>query len=302
MGMPLLKKGEILQGKWCKNQYKIIKKIGEGGTGTVYLVQDMKNSMQYALKLTQDSVSINREYQLLNKFSKLDFVANVYGIDDTEISGEKYYFILIEYIAGTNLKKYTDRVKLNTEIILGIMLIILKGLEEFHKAGYVLVDLKPENMMLDRSKKLLKLIDLGGVVQKGHAIKEFTPAYDRASWKCGERIAEETYDLFAATMILIKFLLRENLNPRCQNISDVVKKISEANVTIELRNCIIRALVSTPRSLQDFANQLNELYNIERLNRKSLAKRKQNNKIDLALAVSFLIFLTTIILLLVDKA
>ena len=50
------------------------------------------------------------------------------------------------------------------------------------------------------------LIDFGGVTPKGRAIKQLTEVYDRGFWNMGERVAEESYDLFSFAILLLKSL------------------------------------------------------------------------------------------------
>lgn len=297
MNIPQLPLSSIIEGRWNKNKYKIKEKIGEGGIAAVYLVEEVQTKQQYAIKISKDSISINREYQLLKKFHKVDMIVETYEIDDLKLNGETYYYILLEYIKGENLKEYNEKNKLDNTIIISVILIILKGLQTFHDEEYIIGDLKLENLMLDKRNSRLKIIDLGGVVKKGDTIKEFTPPYDRASWKCGERIAEASYDLFTVMIVFIKLLLKEAIHPKNQKIEDVIEKLKKLDLDKELENFIIEGLLKNKKSLNFYIKNLKKLYNRER--RYQLQKRLllKERRVNILLSFSIVFFITTIIFL-----
>lgn len=297
MNIPQLSPSSIIEGRWNKNRYVIKEKIGEGGIATVYLGEDIRTRQQYAIKVSNDSISINREYQLLKKFHKVDMIVETYGIDDLKLDGETYYYILLEYIEGENLKEYCEKNKLDNTIIISIILIILKGLQAFHAEEYIVGDLKLENLMLDKRNSKLKIIDLGGVVKKGDCIKEFTPLYDRASWRCGERIAEASYDFFTVMMIFIKLLLKEPINPKNQKINDVIGKLKGLSLDEELKNFIVEGLLQKNKSLHCPIEKLKALYDREWNHQRQKKFLLRKKRIDLFFGFSILFFLTTIIFL-----
>ncbi|WP_026476976.1 protein kinase domain-containing protein [Alkaliphilus transvaalensis] len=292
---------EVVTGKWNKNQYRILKRLGAGGTAEVFLVEREKDKQTFAMKVSQDNLSLNREYQLLRKFHFIEFVVNVHEMDDFHIGNEVFHYLLLDYIDGDDLKSYVEKVKLKMITILGIILIILKGLEEFHRAGYILGDLKLENIMFDREKKQIKLIDLGGVVEKTGTIKEYTPAYDRATWKCGTRKAEESYDLFTLTMILVKLAVGENLNPHKERKEDVFFKVQASDLREELKKLIIDMMKTQQYSRREFAKEINELYNKEKHSLIEQRLLKRDSIINNLFKVSLGLLILTTCFLLVTK-
>lgn len=285
----------VVEGRWGKNKYKIKKQIGSGGIASVYLVEDIKTKKTYALKISKDSLSINREYQLLRKFSAADMIVDAYEMDDYCIEGEIYYFILLEYIEGSNLKDYSQKNKLKKTTIIGIILILIKGIEVFHREEYIVADLKPENIMIDKKNQHIKIIDLGGVVKKEEGIKEFTPAYDRASWKCGDRRAEASYDLFTIMMIFTKLLLKEDINPKKQNIHDIIVKLKNSSIEKTLRNYIIEGLLEDQKSLEYFERGLKNLYISNRLYNRKQKQVERDKRINFFFIFSIFFFIFTII-------
>ena len=63
------KQGDQIVGKWNKNEYRIIKELGHGANGIVYLVES-KNRL-FALKLSDNGTSIISEMNTLKSFSKV---------------------------------------------------------------------------------------------------------------------------------------------------------------------------------------------------------------------------------------
>jgi len=285
----------VVEGRWRKNKYKVKKQIGSGAIASVYLVEDIKTKKYYALKISKDSLSINREYQLLRKFSSADMIVDVYEMDDYYIKGTNYYFVLLEYIEGSNLKDYSRKNKLKKNTIIGIILILIKGIEVFHREEYIVADLKPENIMIDKKNRQIKIIDLGGVVKKEEGIKEFTPAYDRASWKCGERRAEASYDLFTLMMILTKLLLKEDISPKKQSINDIILKLKSNSIGKDLEEYIIEGLLGNQKSLEYFTRKLKKLYISNSLYHKQQKQVKINKRINFFFLFSIVFFIFTII-------
>lgn len=299
MGLPILFTNNIIKGKWNNNSYRVIKKLGEGGIGAVYQVIDITSNKKYALKLSEDNLSLNREYGLLKELEGIDIVVKGYEIDDIEISNKTYYFIAVEYIPGVTLRSYIKNKKVTIVDALGTVIILLKFMGELHEKGYVLGDTKLDNIMVNNDGSVIRIIDLGGVVKIGSTIKEFTPAYDRASWKCGDRISEASYDLFSAIMILIQLILGIDINPRIQSIIKIKEKLNYKAIDNDLKGNIIGVLDGKKYNIKDFANTLLTLYNKERKKEHIIKNKKINYKINLFFAGSISLLISTLWLIFV---
>ena len=83
------------------------------------------------------------------------------------------------------------------------MLQLLDDLTRLHQSGWIFGDLKLDNLIVMTNPSRLRWVDVGGTTQKGRAIKEYTEFYDRGYWQLGTRRAEESYDLFALTMVFL---------------------------------------------------------------------------------------------------
>lgn len=295
---PLLMPNMIIESKWKGKSYKVIKMLGKGGTARVYMVMENSSKKLYAMKISSDNLSLNREFQLLQCFSSIDFIVKAYEIDDVVIDNQLWHFLLLEYIDGVDIKQYIEKSKLDTLTMLSLIIILLEEISKIHILGYILGDLKLENIMLDSRNKRLRLIDMGGAVKLDSPIKEYTPAYDRASWGCGERKAEPSYDQFTLIMIMIRLLLRRKLNPQQHKLENIIKELEAMDISLQLTDFIKDGLYNKDISFKAFTKTIKELYNIEgirRIKRKEEKKERIINKVFVASTV-FLIITGVLIL------
>ncbi len=290
-----LPKGII--GKWNKQSYLLLKELGRGGTGSIFLAKG-DSSAPYAIKLSKDNISLNREFRYLRELSDISSIVRAYELDDLEEAGESLHFLALEYIEGVSLRRYIDNRRIGLEEIVGLMLVIFKLLEDIHSRGYILGDLKPENIMVDEGTKAIRLVDLGGVVRTGEAIREYTPAYDRASWKMGDRKAEETYDYFSGLMLMVHLLLRKRMDPTKDNAASLKAGIATSTLYPEIKDFILRGL-NYKGVENNFMKELKDLYKIVKNYKKYEIIRGRDKVINGLLTASIFIFIATTIMLMI---
>ena len=200
--------GTIVSGKWHKKSYKIIKSLGYGATGIVYLAESVNGYA--ALKISENSMSITSEVNVLKHFSKVQGSAlgpSLLDVDDWLRPGspQPVPFYVMEYIKGESFLSFIEKRGKEWTGILCLQL--LSDLERLHQEGWVFGDLKPDNLIVTGPTPKIRCIDVGGTTIQGRAIKEFTEFFDRGYWGMGTRKAEPTYDLFAVAMIMINAAL-----------------------------------------------------------------------------------------------
>ncbi|MEK7433666.1 MAG: serine/threonine-protein kinase [Cyanobacteriota bacterium] len=150
------------------NKYKIIKKLGEGGMGSVYLAFDLTKEKNVALKtLVLDSSldQINRDLSIhyfkreARAISKLHHtnIVNLYGFGQED---ENTHYIVMELIDGQPVSKILELHPFSMEIVLSIAIQIGDALAYIHRNGVIHRDVKTENIML-LGKGLAKLTDFG---------------------------------------------------------------------------------------------------------------------------------------------
>lgn len=195
--------GTIVTGKWHNHSYNIIKKLGSGAFGTVFLAEC--NGKQLAIKFSVHSSSITTEVNVLKSFQKVQgnrLGPSLIDVDDwVQPNGKQISFYAMEYLRGKELSTFVQN-KGNEWI--GILMVqLLRDLEELHRTGWVFGDLKSDNLIVTIPPARLRWIDVGGTTQIGRAIKEYTEFFDRGYWGMGSRKAEPSYDLFAVAMVML---------------------------------------------------------------------------------------------------
>jgi len=195
--------GSVITGKWNQERYTIIKALGQGATGNVYLADCRRGNV--ALKLSENSMAITSEVNVLKHFSKVQGTLlgpSLLDVDDWKYNSQRLVsFYVMEYVQGKNFLEFTEQRGIEWAGVLTLQL--LTNLESLHQAGWIFGDLKPENLIVSGPPPRIRCIDVGGTTQQGRSIKEFTEFFDRGYWGMGNRKAEPAYDLFSVAMIMI---------------------------------------------------------------------------------------------------
>jgi TolB-like protein/tRNA A-37 threonylcarbamoyl transferase component Bud32 len=155
---------ELTRGSIFAGRYEIIEKLGKGGMGSVYRVEDTKIKQEVALKMIKPEIA--RDKKTIERFRNELKIArtirhkNVCGMYDLGES-EGTHFITMEYVRGEDLKSFIHRSgKLAVGTAVRIAEQVCEGLSEAHKLGVVHCDLKPSNIMID-SEGSARIMDFG---------------------------------------------------------------------------------------------------------------------------------------------
>ncbi len=276
--------GTIIEGRWNNNRYIIKELVGKGGIGRVYRVIDFKSDQEYALKISENLESITKESDMLSRLKNMDCLPSIIDIDDYKYEGNTYYFIVLEYIKGQNLKEYILRNRVDIKEVLGVVIIIGEFIKELHRKGYALGDLKPENVMVDINNKKIKIIDFGGITPIGNSLGEFTLLYDRSRWSMGLRRADEGYDLFSICMLIIFTIIKDEKRISQMSIFEILKELSKKSVDKEIVILLQRGLMQEDIDFSKFCTNLKNTY------RKvdSRSKKSKGEKVDVIVNTYFL--------------
>ena len=250
-----LKQGDRIVGKWNKNEYKIIKELGSGANGMVYLVTN--NSRPFALKLSDNGTSIISEMNTLKSFSKVQGSAlgpSFYEADDFLKSGLNFPFYVMEYIEGVELLEFIQ--KKGTRWIGVLVLQLLTSLADLHNHNWVFGDLKPENLIVTTSTYKVRCVDVGGTTVSGRSIKEFTEFFDRGYWGLGSRRADPQYDLFAVAMIMLNAVYPTRFSKKGEGYSQLKEKIIQKQALKPYRKMLEKALQGKYDSAEDMRKDL----------------------------------------------
>ena len=143
--------------------YQIVKPIGRGGMGEVYLAKDEVLNRAVALKLlplefTGEEERLRRFEQEARAVSSLNH-PNILTIHELGRIGQQQ-FIATEFVDGETLRQRIRRGRLELEEALDVGIQVAGALAEAHQAGIVHRDIKPENIMVRRDG-YIKVLDFG---------------------------------------------------------------------------------------------------------------------------------------------
>jgi len=145
--------------------YKVLKEIGAGGMGTVYLAEHTLIKRKVAIKsLKQDLI---KNEQLRERFKKEATALaqlehpNIVRLNEY-IEQQDGVFLIMEYVDGLPLDEHINNVSgpINEEQLMPLFLQILDAFEYAHKNKIVHRDIKPSNFIITKDGKI-KVLDFG---------------------------------------------------------------------------------------------------------------------------------------------
>ncbi|GGG91000.1 hypothetical protein GCM10011586_01940 [Silvibacterium dinghuense] len=158
--------------------YQLVRRIGAGGSGVVYLANDtllmrpvvLKVLKRGSLTLEQMRTTVLREARMASAIEH----PNVCAIYEVGEEGEEA-FIVMQYVPGQSLDKLIARGPSSLQLVLSVGIQIADGLSAAHSLGIFHRDLKPANVMLTDGG-LAKILDFGLARRLNPEEAEFDPA------------------------------------------------------------------------------------------------------------------------------
>ena len=143
--------------------YEIVRRLGAGGSGVVYLANDTLLQRPVVLKILRKGLmsaeqmrsTVLREARMASAIEH----PNVCGIYEVgEAGGEGY--IVMQYVPGQSLDQLIAHGPSSLQLVLSVGIQIADGLQAAHTLGIFHRDLKPQNVMLTDGG-LVKILDFG---------------------------------------------------------------------------------------------------------------------------------------------
>jgi len=207
--VPLLQTGDVLGGR-----YEILQMLGEGGMGAVYKARDRELDRFVALKLIRRELAANpaivarfKQELLLSHQVTHKNVVRIYDLGDAD--GVK--FITMEFVEGRDLRTLIlEKQKFPPEEAVEMIQQVCRALEAAHGVGVIHRDLKPQNIMRDKTGRIL-VMDFGmartlegdGMTQTGALVG--TMEYMSPEQALAGNLDQRS-DLFAVGLILYELL------------------------------------------------------------------------------------------------
>ncbi|VIO89582.1 Uncharacterized protein BM_BM11033 [Brugia malayi] len=162
MGKEDLQKVKLKIGSVVKNQWQILRRIGQGGYGLVFQVVNMQNPVQMAAMKTEpvgmlnDDQILKMEVHVLKKLDKSKHACKIYAAG----KGDNYYFLIMTLLSKSlcELRKHcpNQRFTLSTSVKLCIQ--CLEGIEDLHNVGFIHRDIKPSNFAMGRKPSVMRTV------------------------------------------------------------------------------------------------------------------------------------------------
>ena len=154
-----------LSGRTLSGQYRVLSRIGEGGMAVVYRAEDTRRGIPVAIKVLKPDLAeepdalkrFQREAVVLERLAHPNIV-RYYGL---EINQDAAYIVL-EFVDGKTLRRLIADAggPLPNSTILNVLGAVGAVLDYAHSEGIVHRDVKPANIMVDATGKVL-LSDFG---------------------------------------------------------------------------------------------------------------------------------------------
>lgn len=144
--------------------YRLLKKLGQGGMGAVYKAHQISLDREVALKVLNKELAskpafVQRFLREARVMARLDHpnILRSYGVGDAG----GFHFLAMEYVDGGSVEGWLKKLgRFSVEDALLLIQCVCKGLQHAHEGGMVHRDIKPDNILLTR-KGQVKVADLG---------------------------------------------------------------------------------------------------------------------------------------------
>jgi len=199
------------------DRYQILKKLGQGSKGTVYLGRDPYIERQVAIKIYR--IPEDKGPKVVKKYQKRFFVEaqsagrlmhqNIVAIYDADLY-EDLCYITMEYVEGQTLERFCDpHTLLPVEKASEIAFSVCTGLEYAHQNGVIHRDIKPSNIILSSTGQP-KITDFSIAFMKRGDSTLVQGLFGSPSYMSPEQVKEETIteqtDLFSLGSVLYELL------------------------------------------------------------------------------------------------
>jgi len=255
-----------------KSNYKILKKIGQGGMSTVYLAHDISLDRKVAIKTLRIERLLEsgegRKREVLLRFlqearaaAKLNHpnIVSIYHVGS--MNGISY--IAMEYLDGRSfLELVASRKHLSIDSIVSLLIQVCAGLEFAHAHGIIHRDIKPSNIILLQNGTV-KITDFGiARIEKSELIKTRDGRFMGTIYYCSpEQLTSSAAidgrsDLFSTAVLLYQFLTGEfpfHGHSLAETIDKIIRgspvppRKMNPSIPVQLEKVILKALSKDPR-------------------------------------------------------
>lgn len=148
--------------------FRIRRRLGQGGMGQVYLAEQISLGREVALKILRPELAGNKtslerfkaEATAVAKATHANIV-QIYTIQEAALDNQLVHCIALEYVEGRNLREYLEK-KGTPDILVGLSIMrqVASALQRASELGIIHRDIKPENILINRRGEV-KVADFG---------------------------------------------------------------------------------------------------------------------------------------------
>jgi formylglycine-generating enzyme required for sulfatase activity/predicted Ser/Thr protein kinase len=216
-------------------RYRIVRRLGSGGMGTVYLAQDSRAKRHVALKVP--SFSADEEPEILKRFQREaeaaarlshPYICPVYDVD--QIDGIPFF--TMAYVDGPSLQDWAEQGQLPAPQVVLLVRKVADALQEAHRQNIIHRDVKPKNIMLTRDGEpmvmdfgLATLLEDTWKTQPG--IPKGTPAYAAPEQANGEAPTPAS-DIYSLGVIFYELLTGKRPFPGANWLQVIYQRIKQS--------------------------------------------------------------------------
>jgi eukaryotic-like serine/threonine-protein kinase len=236
-----------LVGKILADRYRVLRTLGEGGMGRVYLAEHVRMGRLSAVKVmspalapTAEAISrFNREASNASRINQPN-VAAIYDFGETE---DGTLYLAMEYVEGQTLSALLhEHGPLVPARAAELAVQIADGLHAAHHLGIVHRDLKPDNVLVTKhhdGREWVKIVDFGiakttqssdqTVTSLGVAIG--TPEYMSPEQIAGESLDART-DIYSLGLVFFNMLTGVLPHPALTSKQSLVQRLTAKPLTL----------------------------------------------------------------------
>ncbi len=194
-----------LVGSVIAERYHVLRKLGEGGMGQVYLVEHLRMRRKSAVKvmhpgMTTDADAISRFNREAANACQIDH-PNVAAIYDFGESADGIVYLAMEFIEGESLARVVaSRGALSAVRAADVTRQVADGLDAAHRHGIIHRDLKPDNILVGThhdGRDRVKVVDFGiskAPLAEGQTVTHTGQIVGTPDYMSPEQLAGETLD------------------------------------------------------------------------------------------------------------
>jgi serine/threonine protein phosphatase PrpC len=170
----------LLEPRMDFDGYRIVRELHASSRSHIYLAVDAADEALVAIKVP--SIELRGDPQYLKRFMMEEWVARRVSSAHVlkprpQSRRQSYLYVVMEFVEGQTLRQWMiDNPRPDLETVRGIVEQIASGLQAFHRMEMLHQDIRPDNVMIDKTGTV-KIIDFGSTRVKG--VVEASPSTDR---------------------------------------------------------------------------------------------------------------------------